>query len=460
MECFARYFLSPSYNFFLVLHMIFILMAFGPVFIYSTSLHVGKSANAFLISSQYLTECFFAIVICLPMGFDMVYESIFSSVSPSSQLNKAGFSLFCLLLSFSVPNIIQYNEISNVLFNGASSSTIVGLYQCSAGLRNFSSLVYALEIISVRTSKVIINGFSPWMMTTMILTYGTGELLLLYQIHLVVNAHLSNILGICGIVLLVSSFFQFLYLVICWMQSMIRSYSSDWKSIAADDATITVSLSGILFFSIATVVVTYTIDCSNPHTMSNKCISANSYIQIMYAVIMVALPGRIVRLRGSQLKRSLDARSKFVRYISHQIRTPLNTVAIGGSFLEKAVYNLSLRFGRNRLVNMLDTIKDIRDSSETATEIMDELREFTNMQGGKLTVNLEVTDPIQFIAMAARPFKLNAKDKGIAFQMDFVGMDAGWAKAYKVRIGEYATLDLFRLIMTLEQMCVNMRQHN
>eukprot|EP01036_Dinobryon_divergens_P040298 gene40298-53267_t len=66
-----------------------------------------------------------------------------------------------------------------------------------------------------------------------------------------------------------------------------------------------------------------------------------AFIQLVYTVFMTVLPGRVARLDAEMRMEDLTLKGIFVRFISHEIRSPLNVVVSGLDFLKDEVKALS-----------------------------------------------------------------------------------------------------------------------
>jgi signal transduction histidine kinase len=68
------------------------------------------------------------------------------------------------------------------------------------------------------------------------------------------------------------------------------------------------------------------------------CLIGVQYIDMAVVVVFTLVPGRVARyLHVKMLNDALEARQSFVRYISHEMRTPLNSVLVGLTYVRDEV---------------------------------------------------------------------------------------------------------------------------
>ena len=88
------------------------------------------------------------------------------------------------------------------------------------------------------------------------------------------------------------------------------------------------------------------------------------------------IPGLIVRVLAISTMHSLSLKQVFVRFVSHEIRSPLNVVLAGLELL-RADFNTGVN---------LDLIDDMQSAAETAITILNDLLNYEHMDAGtKLT---------------------------------------------------------------------------
>lgn len=107
-------------------------------------------------------------------------------------------------------------------------------------------------------------------------------------------------------------------------------------------------------------------------------------IDIIFTVLLGYLPNQIARKANQSMNcKLLDLKRTFVRYVSHEIRSPLNVVDAGLDVLTK---ELSGQFDSE---DVLETIKDISDSAAMAISILNDLLNYEHIDAGTFKLELE-----------------------------------------------------------------------
>lgn len=112
-------------------------------------------------------------------------------------------------------------------------------------------------------------------------------------------------------------------------------------------------------------------------------------VRFIFAVAVTIIPGRILRRLATEKMKSLNLKQVFVRYVSHEIRSPLNVVHAGLEILRSEL-NSATQSAASQVSNSLcELIDDIYSASETAIEILNDLLHYEHMDAG--TFNLELS---------------------------------------------------------------------
>ena len=87
----------------------------------------------------------------------------------------------------------------------------------------------------------------------------------------------------------------------------------------------------------------------------------------------------------------------FINYISHEVRTPLNTVSIGLELLQEELTGIDS-------VLIKDTLADSKASCDIATSTVSEFLTLDKLEGGTLTLELTELNVWDFIQETVKPF--------------------------------------------------------
>eukprot|EP01035_Chromulina_nebulosa_P069592 gene69592-biopygen43533 len=96
----------------------------------------------------------------------------------------------------------------------------------------------------------------------------------------------------------------------------------------------------------------------------------------------------------------------FMRYISHEMRTPLNVACLGIKFLRDELEKLGLLL-------LLDTAIDTEKSCKTAVDILNDMLLYDKIVNGLMVLDKRFIAPLDFIIKVLSPFYLQAREAGI-----------------------------------------------
>ena len=128
---------------------------------------------------------------------------------------------------------------------------------------------------------------------------------------------------------------------------------------------------------------------------------------IFCSLFMTVIPGRLLR-KISEIKESvLRLKREFVRYVSHEIRSPLNVAHAG---LEILKAELELIGASAAILNLLD---DIFSASNAAIEILNDMLHYEHLDSGTFKLELAVTPLLNVFAGRLEAYKYMASKKSI-----------------------------------------------
>lgn len=88
-----------------------------------------------------------------------------------------------------------------------------------------------------------------------------------------------------------------------------------------------------------------------------------------------------------------------MRYISHEMRTPLNSAFLGLRILESEVQDMGTA----------ETVLDVKDSCNKALDTLNELLLYDKLESGSLKLDVETVLPWQLIRDVVRSFQLQVR---------------------------------------------------
>jgi len=132
------------------------------------------------------------------------------------------------------------------------------------------------------------------------------------------------------------------------------------------------------------------------------------YIFIGFTILTSCIPGRAKQYASKMQEQKIDAGHATIRYISHEIRSPLNIVQNGSKLL---IQELQGKCSKDAFENLLD----VRHASDAATVIVDDLLDFEKIQSGKFVLNQKFVPVSACVTKIAESCRSLARLKGIHF---------------------------------------------
>ena len=110
---------------------------------------------------------------------------------------------------------------------------------------------------------------------------------------------------------------------------------------------------------------------------------------VVYAAL--GLPGE-TRARSLYLEKELDATRTIIRFVSHEMRTPLNTIVGAIQLLED-----ELKRNSRTSKEANDYIVEVKGASNAAVEVLDDLLLYERLESDSLQLHMEQLNPIDFL---------------------------------------------------------------
>lgn len=144
-----------------------------------------------------------------------------------------------------------------------------------------------------------------------------------------------------------------------------------------------------------------------------------------------------VRKDSSEMRSLLESKRKFVRFVSHEVRTPLNTVVLGLKLMESEVQSLKQddedieetgsRLSKNeeqethegKTADIITLSQDILSSAGSAVAILNDLLNYDKIEMGQLSLEPTVIPIWSLIERTGVEFKLPTKAKNIKLVLDY-----------------------------------------
>lgn len=163
-------------------------------------------------------------------------------------------------------------------------------------------------------------------------------------------------------------------------------------------------------------------------------------VQILLTYTLNSLPSRAYKLSATLKKEALESRLNLIGYLSHEMRSPLNTTFLGLEYITGEMISIREKISKwtsyNNPASQLIQLKDfisvdlvdsivstsnlVMDSCRLATTTLDDLLTADKIGDGKLVLNTARCNPWSVIKKCVTPFYIHANEKNIAFSVQVI----------------------------------------
>lgn len=351
-------------------------------------------------TEHFRTALFSSVIVAIPIALDILLDVFLITDRQDERLHLytraiiltalAGPNLLLLTIDFgdSTAEVYMY---SFFLFRIASATCgLMHLIDITSSIRNSRVVIYILVISLLFAIHCLANEVDP-----------------------MYNFSYHNLLRLLSIV-----FYLLIGVVmILFGREMFTSRESSFslKDLLSVELTVLTYAVSLVIMNICFIRISHAYGADSTLNASSDCICVHTYIQMTFTVLVITMQSRITRDEAIKQSRFVKERQAFIRYISHEIRTPLNTVFLGLEFVTSELTKWNLPNQQSQVLPIVETINDIRSSCQISLSILDDLLTFDKMEGGKMTLELKYLNYCSFIASVAKPFHVNARERGISF---------------------------------------------
>jgi signal transduction histidine kinase len=175
---------------------------------------------------------------------------------------------------------------------------------------------------------------------------------------------------------------------------------------------------------------------------------------MVFTSLLFFLYDYYVRQEFNAKKHLLEAKRKFVRFVSHEVRTPLNTVCMGLTLMQEEIggalgYNNSNSssstqratppvtaiadqdselIDRDDVVEWFNLAHEVLNNAQSAVGVLNDLLNYDKIEMGALALELSVVPIWSMIEKTAREFRFPAGNKKIDFNITLVHPSAANAQ--------------------------------
>ena len=368
-------------------------------------------------SEQFRTALLISVSFAIPMFFDSILDCAYPITYQEERV--LWYSKVLFMIAATIPNFIlltsnfgTLTEDLYIIFFYLYRTSVVGF---TMAYTSQIALKYGMNDISrgcvliviLGTSAYCLKSISNFAMTPVVsfLTNSASALLVISHLLIYRGVH----------------------------QWYVTAHSAG-ESVSYCEIVILVKLLSAITCNLLFTVAAFYHSAFDFRNSSSSCICTYLYIQMLFIIIVMTIPGRISRLEVNCATRAMKERQAFIRYISHEIRTPLNTVFLGLEFVTSALKRIPSRIGDDSIRPVMDTVEDICSSCEIAMSILNDLLTFDKLDGGKMALELDYVNCCNFIYSLSKPFNVNARDKNIAFHVNFMNLSPDFIENAHIRV--------------------------
>ena len=169
-------------------------------------------------------------------------------------------------------------------------------------------------------------------------------------------------------------------------------------------------------------------------------------------------------LKREQLRMRLD----MLRYISHEMRSPLNTAFMGLQMSQDSIESVadtvkhcqavaansdlaketgalqSMQKISSGIEDLSETTSLIKESASVALETLNEMLTFDKIEEKKLVLETDDVDVWTFVSETVRPFRLNAATEKVQLTVECVDLESDWLKNVCIKADRFKLNQVLR----------------
>mmetsp|Transcript_7422 Transcript_7422/g.11064 ORF Transcript_7422/g.11064 Transcript_7422/m.11064 type:complete len:551 (-) Transcript_7422:274-1926(-) len=133
------------------------------------------------------------------------------------------------------------------------------------------------------------------------------------------------------------------------------------------------------------------------------------------SVIITVLPGRIARMNAVVSSEMLSLKQVFVRYVSHEIRSPLNVVHAGLDLLRTELKEMLMHV--TAIGDTMELVEDIFAASGSAISILNDLLNYEHIDAGTFKLDMKYVPLLRLFDDKLNWARLMARSKDVIFSV-------------------------------------------
>ena len=234
------------------------------------------------------------------------------------------------------------------------------------------------------------------------------------------------------------------YTYLIWDGAVIFSGAGDLHETEYDDFRRSILLTGEGLFNNASAPYTLSLYPSrayyNVYRTNNPAVAtAGAVCCILFTSLLFFLYDFFVRRDINAKKGLLEAKRAFVRFVSHEVRTPLNSVCMGLTLMQEEIAT-SLGFAtvedlskkakqgianedtpgsQSSILECFRLSEDVLNNAQRSVGVLNDLLNYDKIEMGSLKLELTVLPVRDLIESTVNEFRSSASQKKISFSISF-----------------------------------------
>ncbi|CAB9500953.1 respiration control sensor protein ArcB [Seminavis robusta] len=170
------------------------------------------------------------------------------------------------------------------------------------------------------------------------------------------------------------------------------------------------------------------------YSTTNPLVTAiGSVCIVLFTAILFFLYDFFVRQEFHRKQSILEAKRRFVRFVSHEVRTPLNTICMGSDLLQQEMTQYQKTQQKNQNNNNNNKKKDLQDkltdwsslnqeviaNAKAAVNVLSDLLNYDKVETKSLHLELALLPIWALIQRTTEEFKIYALAKQICYKVDY-----------------------------------------
>jgi signal transduction histidine kinase len=261
-------------------------------------------------------------------------------------------------------------------------------------IRSVTSCAVLLHQCHIRCGHVVTPAFSylilfSWNIGTMIKSYGG-------------NLHTTLILGRCmRFVAIALSTWGFIDHVRMYYKGKLKDWYSKWHR--------------TFFELLLAVVISVGILCNllwqqnQMYLISPVAILVLSYDEIVFLVMMSIIITNEYRHETAKAQMQLEVKRMFVKYVSHEVRTPLNSCMLGIQYMKEIIQQPT----DASILEITDILDEVSEGCNTAIDFMNNLLLYEKVDSMDLPLYLKQEDLSNLCSEVLQSFRMSARQLGV-----------------------------------------------